>query len=354
MRQACLPGCALLTILVTGCASAPDKPDVEPAGEATALPQPSDDVADKGSEPEEEKDPLLDRAQRGFNDLILATVQKTDNLFGVAGVEEEATVTRGRFSLGGQWDERDEFRARVRLKARVHLPGLEERTSLIFGRGDADDLIDGSDDANVDTLPNRFNDFDDDDWLLGLGYSRDAARRRGWSFGVGVKMATPVEPYVQATYRWSRATADAWLWRVEPRFFVQSQRGGGLSLQNTLDYAANENWLIRWWTVGVADDPIEGVQWTTKLAAYQNLSRKSAFSYAVYTSGETAYEVPIRDYGVEIRFRRQISRDWLFVELLGRVSWPRDFAEEPRESNLGVGIEFEMQFGTWPGRKDPE
>ncbi len=342
---------AVSVVFVAGCASTPA--EQEPVSEAepeAVVDEETEPAENDAGQDEKEEDPLIDRAQRGFNDLVLATVRKTDNLFGAAGVEEEASVTRGRFSVGGQWDQRDAFRARVRLKGRVHLPGMEERASLVFGRGDANTLVDGSDDANIDTLPNRFNDFEDDDWLLGLGYSRKGARRRGWSFGAGVKLATPLEPYVRATYRWERASSDAWLWRVEPRFFVQSQRGAGLSLQNTLDYAANEQWLIRWWTVGVADDPIEGVQWTTKLAAYQSLSRKSAFSYAVYTSGETAHEVPIRDYGVEVRFRRQISRDWLFIELLGRVNWPREFTEEQRETNYGVGIEFELQFGTWPGR----
>ena len=42
---------------------------------------------------------------------------------------------------------------------------------------------------DADTLPDRFNDFQDEDWLLGIGYSRDATLRRGWSFGAGVRMA---------------------------------------------------------------------------------------------------------------------------------------------------------------------
>jgi hypothetical protein len=333
---------------------APDAPHVPDDPDTSDVPDaPKVDVS-AAADLKEDNEALIDRAQRGVNNVILATVQKTDNLFGTTGLEEEASVNRGRISVGGEWDQRDAFKARVRLKARVQLPALKRRASLVFGRGDADEFVDGTGDEDVDTLPNRFNDFEDDDWLLGVGFSRDAAMRRGWSFGAGVKLTTPVEPYVRATYRWHRTIADSLLWRVEPRFFVQSQRGAGLSLQNTLDYAANENWLLRWWTVAVADDPIEGVAWTTKLAAYRNLTHKSAISYAAYYSGETAYEVPVRDYGVELRFRRQISRDWLFIELLGRVSWPREFIEERRKSNLGVGIEFEMQFGQWPGRPEAE
>lgn len=302
-----------------------------------------------------EPEQLLDRTQRTVDSLVLGTARRVDNLFGSAGVGEEASITRGRLSVGGQWDQRDGFRSRLRLRARYRLPALNNRTALLLGRGDADDLVDGSGDDNIDTLPNRFNDFEDEDWLLGVGFSRDATLRRGWSFGAGVRIASPLEPFVRATYRWNRNFGEQWLWRVEPRVFVQNQRGAGVSFQNTVDYAANPSWLIRSWSIGVVEEEVEGLSWTSKLIAYHNLNRKSAFSYAVYGSGETDFEVPIKDYGIELRYRRQIAREWLFIELLGRLNWPREFIEEVRESNLGIGIEFELQFGSWPGRnRDPE
>lgn len=295
-------------------------------------------------------EPLLDRTQRTVEDVVTGTAQAMDNLFGSADVEEEAAVTRGRLSVGGQWDQRDGLRERIRLKARFALPALKNRTSLLLGRGDADDFVDGSNDDNIDTLPDRFRDLQDEDWLLGIGYSRDSTMKRGWSFGAGVRVKTPLEPFVRATYRWHRAFGDDWLWRLEPRVFVQSQRGAGVSLQSVLDHVLTDDWLLRSWSVVVAEEEVEGVSWTTKLVAYNSLTDKSAMSYAVYGSGETDYEIPIRDYGVELTYRRQISREWLFIELLTYVNWPRDFLVEQRERNVGVGIEFEMQFGDWPGR----
>ncbi len=297
-----------------------------------------------------EKTPLLDRTQQAVSGLTSGVAQKVDSFFGSADVEEQATVSRGRLSAGGRWDEREGMRERVRLKARVALPAINERTSLIFGRGEADELVDGSGVDTIDSLPSRFNDFEDDDWLLGLGYTRDASLRRGWSFGTGVKLTTPLEPFVRATYHRNKNFGDDWLWRLEPRVFVQSQRGAGLSLKNTIDHAVNEDWLLRFWSVAVVEEDADGVAWTSKLIAYQNLARNSAMSYAIYSTGETDAEVPVRDYGVELRFRRNILREWLFIEYLTYLSWPREFLIEEREPVVGVGIEFEMQFGNWPGR----
>lgn len=347
--------------LLSACA-APGEPEPTTESQAAIAQEPETVASDVLDEPgivepfsevpftAKEPEPLLDRTQRTVEDVVVNTAQTVDNIFGSADVEEEATVTRGRLSIGGQWDQRDGLRERIRLKARFGLPAVNKRTSLLLGRGDVNDFVDGSADDNIDTLPDRFNDFQDEDWLLGIGYSRDATLRRGWSFGAGVRMATPLEPFVRATYRWHKAFGEDWLWRVEPRLFVQSQRGAGISVQNVLDHVINDTWLLRSYSIVVAEEEVEGLSWTTKLVAYQNLSRKHAFSYAVYATGETDYEVPLRDYGVELRYRRQISREWLFIELLTYMNWPRDFLIEERERNIGVGIEFEMQFGKWPGR----
>lgn len=298
-----------------------------------------------------EKVPLLDRTQQAVFGITSAIARKVDSFFGSADVEEEATISRGRLSVGGQWDEYNDLKKRVRLKARVALPAINDRTSLIFGRGDADELVDGSSDDEFDSLPSRFKDFDDEEWLLGIGYTRDASLKRGWSFGAGVELKTPLEPYLRATYRWNKPFGDDWLWRVKPRIFVQSQRGAGLSVTNTLDHALNENWLLRSRSVAVVEEDVEGVAWSSKLIAYQNLSNESALSYAIYSTGETDTEVPVRDYGIELRYRRQVFREWFFVEYLTYLSWPREFLVEDREPVVGVGLEFEMQFGHWPGRE---
>jgi hypothetical protein len=349
----------LIAIALAGCVGNKPKPDTE--GITVAEPELAKESESNGAEQlpvaevteEPTRVPLLDKAQQTVFGITSGAAQKIDDFFGSSDVEEEATLTRGRLSVGGQWDERDGLKQRLRLKARLALPAISDRTSLIFGRGETDALVDGSGDDNIDSLPTRFNDSEDEDWLLGIGYTRDTEFRRGWMFGVGVKLATPLEPFVRATYRWNHVFRDDWLWRVEPRLFLQSQRGAGASIQNTLDHAVNDRWLIRSWSVAVVEEEVEGVSWTSKLIAYQQLSRKSAFSYAVFGAGETDYEVPIQDYGIELRYRRQILRDWFFVELLTYLNWPRDFLIEERESNVGLGVEFEMQFGAWPGRRPP-
>ena len=300
---------------------------------------------------DEEKEPLLDRTQQTVYHVVNSSAKWFDGFFGATDADREENVTRGRLNVGVFWDEREGIKERIRLKARMPLPAAKRRAHLIFGRGDVDDFVDGSQSSDIDSLPDRFNDFEDDDWLLGVGYSRRGGLEKGWDFGLGMRLATPLEPYARATYRWNRNYGDAWLWRLQPRVFWQNQRGYGASLTSIVDLAYDGTWLFRSWTLLQGEDEVEGLGWTQQLTAYQGLSNKDALSYSVFARGETLNEVPLIDYGVELRYRKKIAREWLFIIFTTRLNWPREFTIEERKSNFGAGVEFEMQFGDWPRRK---
>jgi len=309
----------------------PSGPDGAPAGEG------------------DDKVPLLDRTQQTVYEIVDGSARWVDGFFSTGELASDNEVTRGLVSVGSFWDERDGTKLRLRLKARVPLPALKRRARLIFGRGDVDEFVDGNDMEKADTLPGRFNDLEDDDWLLGVGVQRGGKLSRGWDFGAGIRLTAPVDPYVRATYRWYRTIGDAMVWRVSPRVFWQSERGEGVSLTNIFDYALGPALLLRSWTILTAEEQVEGMGWTTKLTGYQSLTDRDAIGYGVFATGENRNEVPLQDYGIEFRYRRRVAREWLLVELLTRVSWPREFIDEPRELNYGVGVEFEMRFGDWSG-----
>lgn len=136
---------------------------------------------------------FIDRTQRRVNNLVLSSSQWFDSFFGSTEVNRPGNVRRGSLRVGAQWDERDGTRFIGRFKARLPLPALQERSRLILGRGDADEFIDGSTTGTTDALPSQFNDFEDDEWLFGLGYSRNARLARGFDFSAGIKVSSPIE-----------------------------------------------------------------------------------------------------------------------------------------------------------------
>lgn len=313
---------------------------------------PEEDPSEHAEEPvcvetEAADEALLDRTQRTVHGLVDNTARWFDGFFGQAQLAEGEHVSRGRLTVSGLWEQRDGFDTRFNLRARFALPALQDRARVVLGRGDTDDLVDGTTNEGVEGLPGGFEDNGDDDWLIGLGYNRSGDMLRGLDFGAGIRLATPLDPYVNVTYRWYKTWNESWLLRFRPRVFWQNQRGTGITLDSDLDYAVSPTLMLRWANHFGVEDIVEGLGWRSDVIVYQGLSNNKAFSYGVFAQGETAAEVELQNLGFELRFRRRVARDWLFIQLSTGLSWPREFLDEIRESNFGVGISFEMQFGRW-------
>ena len=357
---------AWLLFFLAGCAAQP------PAGEETLSPEPTaaaadteDLVTEAASQSAEETavddaaaatDPaLIDRTRQTVFSLVNSTSQWFDGFFGAASLENATNqsndVRRGLLALGTRWDEVDGAQTRARFRAQFPLNAFKRRTRLLLGRGDTDDLIDGSETETMNNLPDQFSDFTDDDWLLGLGYSRRNGRANGFDFSVGTSIRSDgLDPYARISYRYSKTWGENVLWRLRPRVFWQDSRGEGTSLTSIFDVAATQKVLLRSWVTLTTEKKVEGLGWDADFLAYQSINNKNALSYRLFATGETDNLVELQDYGFEIRYRRRVLREWLFLEVSTGVSWPREFLEDVRESNLGVGLEIEMQFGEWPDR----
>ena len=290
---------------------------------------------------------LLDRTQSTVFGVMNSTTQMFDGLFGEVPLYEGPFVTRGRATISPTWDQRDGFDLRFRLRARYTLPALQNRARLVLGRGDTDDIVDGSANDAIEGLPGSFDDNVDDDWLIGLGFSRSGNSLSGFDIGAGVRLSTPLDPYVHLTYRWYKPLGDKWNFRARPRLFWQDTRGTGVTVDSDLDYAINSSLMLRWANNFAVEERVEGLGWRSDIFLYQGLTNERGLAYGVFADIETDAEVELQNTGFDIRYRRRFAREWFFIQFSAGVSWPRELLIEERESNIGVGVSFEMRFGQW-------
>lgn len=298
--------------------------------------------------PEEQINGLLDRTQSSVYRVVCGTSMWFDGFFGEATYYEGSNTSYGQINLGGYWDERDGFDPKTQFRARFALPNTRRRVRLIAGIGDADEVIDGSANSQFENPAEGFRDIEEEDALLGLGFSPSRSRRQkqGFDFDVGVKFSTPLDPYARVNYRWNRIYSEQWSVRLQERVFWQGDDGWGSSLSGDLSHIFSPNLMTRWGNFLKVSESLDGLSWVSNITTYQSLSNRRAVSYRLYVKGETGRAVPIKDYGFEFRFRRRIfSKEWFFLELTTGVSWPRQLAEESRQANFGAGVEFEMHFG---------
>ncbi|MEM9293226.1 MAG: hypothetical protein AAGD01_16205 [Acidobacteriota bacterium] len=286
--------------------------------------------------------PWLDRMQGGLYKAVCDAGQWFDAYFGDEDLESEEGP-RGRLSIGARWNEKDGFRDRIRFRARIPLPRLERRVDAFIGRVEVDDFVQETENQ-LETLPEAFSSADEE-VLLGLGYKPIKSLRDDVDFSVGVKVRSPLDPYVKGSYKTFRLFGEKRLIRFKETIFWQDSEGWGSTTRLDWERIWDRGFLLRISNVGTVSDRAEGLRWNSWVTLYHRLSPRQALAYQLHYFAETDAAVPVSEYGGRMIYRRNMFRDWLFGEVQAGVIWPRDEPEETREAALLLGFAVEIKFG---------
>jgi hypothetical protein len=290
-------------------------------------------------------DARIDRLRRGVRDRVCGAARWFDGLFGDAREHADAYGNSyGRLGLALNWDELDETDLQGRFRARLALPALGERFNAEIGRDDRETFVDDSyDDAAF--LPGSFSDDRYAQWRAGVNFLAQARARSVFDVGVGLELDTPLNPYVRARLRYFAVPNDQLLVTLRGTGFWEDAQGVGLTLGADADWSLDDRLLLRFAQTATASQITEGVRWRSRLSLYQALDERSALRYEASIQGQTDGVHP--DYrGLRLTYRRSVWREWLFLELSGRVFSADDRDPSRRCSScVGASIGFEMLFG---------
>lgn len=292
----------------------------------------------------------LDKQQVFVYRTVCGATAWFDGFFGDRRYDQATGDTFGRITIGGYWDERDGWDSRLRFRAKFALPSLREKGSLLIGRGDGQDLIEERDTSGTNPVPISPNTGQDDATFVGFGFDAVKKLSRALGFSAGVKLRAPPEPFVKIRYNRAWQLSERNLLRLRPIGYWRSEEGFGTTLNVDIDHVLSNSFLFRWSNFGniSEDEEVEGVDWGSTLYLFHAVTKDQAWTYSVFGRGETDADITFQNAGFEIRYRRRIFRDWLFLETGGGVSWPRYSAEEQREANFGLGLAFQAYFGPAP------
>ena len=180
--------------------------------------------------------------------------------------------------------------------------------------------------------------------MLGVRYRPKEGGR--FDAGAGIRLGSPIDPFVKVGYRYERGTLERIHLRLNETVFWENSEGFGLTSRVDLERVFDDVWLARWTGSGTFSEKTEGVRGYTSLTAYRELPKRRAVGGQLFMSGEFESAVPVGEYGIRAAYRRSIVRDWLVMEIRPSVTWPKDQPEQPRAPSWGIGIGFEMFFGT--------
>jgi hypothetical protein len=330
-----LPGAAsALSVAVPQDGKPPPEVDAEP-----------DDAAE--GPPDDEipaKEPWIDRAHDGVFRAVWRSAMRMDQWFGSQESEAAYLQSNGSLAPALLWDEFDGFQPRLRFQVDVPLPRVNERFHAFIGRVNREEYVTERSPGSG-AFARQYGPLEDDDTLFGIRY-RDPDDGGHWDADAGLRLRSPLDPYVKGSYRFMKGNSDTTLFSFRETLFWENSEKFGFTSRIDIEKILRHVWLLRWTGSGTISERSEGVRGYTSFTVLRGLPNRRAFAAELFTKGEFDADVPLGDYGLKLAYRRSVSRDWLIMESRISLTFPRDELFQVREATFGVGIGFEMFFGT--------
>jgi hypothetical protein len=293
------------------------------------------------------QDEWIDRAHAGVHALVWRSARYVDGLFGSQlDPQVYEQQTRGSITPALLWDEFGGLDSKFRFRVKVPLPYLDQRYDAFIGTFNRDEFVTERElESGAIQRQHPGGQVDRDQTLVGIQF-RQPEEDGKFDAAAGLRIRSPVDPFVKVAYRYERGSTARVLFRLSETAFWEASEQFGLTSRIDLERVIGDAWLARWTASGTLSEKSEGVRGYTALTAYRGLPNRRGLGGQIFTSGSVDADVPVGEYGLRVAWRQSIVRDWLVVEVRPSVTWPKNQPELPRKPSWGLGIGFEMFFGT--------
>jgi hypothetical protein len=313
--------------------------DVPATGDA--VPSPA-----TGPEADTEKYHWLDMARQEVYDAVWHSSMRVDRWFGSAA--EEDVYKKGAYgSLTPAllWDQYSRFRELLRFNANFPLPAIDQRLHAFIGRVNPEEYITERDEPSG-AFQRQYGPATEDETIFGLAFHTPPKQGGYFDAGAGVRISLPMNPYVKGSYVYERGASETGLFSFRETAFWDRPDGFGVTQRLDMERIYDLRWLVRWTGSATYAQYSQGLRGYMAVLAMRGFPDRRAIAMEISIDGATDAPVPLHDYGLKVAYRKAVLRRWLVMELRTSVDWPRDFVTQHRGASFGVGIGFEMLFGT--------
>jgi hypothetical protein len=288
----------------------------------------------------------LDKARQEVYDAVWHSSMRVDRWFGSAA--DEDTYQKGAYgSLAPAvlWDQYSHFRELLRFNANFPLPAIDQRLHAFIGRVNPEEYITERDEPSG-AFQRQYGPATEDQTIFGLAFHTPSRQGGYFDAGAGVRISLPMNPYVKGSYVYERGSSDIGLFSLRETAFWDRPDGFGVTQRIDMERIYELRWLLRWTGSATYAQYSQGLRGYMAMLAMRGFPDRRAVAMEISIDGATDAPVPLHDYGLKVAYRKAVVRRWLIMELRTSVDWPRDFVTQRRGSSFGVGIGFEMLFGT--------
>lgn len=309
----------------------PPLPSLPPeAGPAHALPSPPNCHGYAQDNPR-----WFDRAQGYFSQRACTPAQWFDRFFGRAR-EEDVASALVRVVPSVQYSERDFTDTGIRISARVNLPNLRDRFSVI---------VNGDEDENAGLLPGETQrpqqaNAPGQSSSAALRYMLKLANRSGAEFDVGLR--SQLKLFARARYHRTWVHDPVLQTRFTQSLYFRDGDGFGETSVVEVERMLAEDLLLRWSSQFTVSEAANGLEFRDGIQLFHQIDRDRAIGWTLAGTlrSDPAWQATF--YDTSIRYRQRAFRPWFFFEVEPFIDALRKEAFHP---NPGIAFRVEIWLG---------
>jgi len=322
-----LPGLILLVLCFNGVSAfGEENPGGQPSAPVNVKPANEALAADES---------YVDRSHDYFGRKINQVVTWVDGLFGdTARQDTEKADIKLLWSNDLRAEEGESLKYRSSLHANLHLPRFEKRIHLVIMEETREDAVvpipidPGTPVTNTPTNTNTLRALNTELRY----YAHDT--KTGYAFlAVGSRFVWLPETFVRARLLWRHPLSDNTFISPSVTPFWQDHIGFGITPQLDFGHRFARDYIFLWANSATVFKNRSGFQWGSEVSLSRILSPVTAVAFAIGANGATRpsvvsdrFNLTANNYKVTGKYRRNIYRPWLFLELIPETNWRREIA----------------------------
>jgi len=280
---------------------------------------------------------LLD-SRRSISSAVAIMGERMDAYFAGENYIIEDNNTYLRLRLSQKWIEGGKLEPELDYKFRLDLPGTKERYRLVLAYQE----------DNEQTLEERSRPSETarppEQQSLFAGLLRTLSDEGGeWEtkLSAGIKVKLPPDPFVRASGK--RFVALGETWEFELRSGVEWFNSSGVHAETDFIFERllADDLLFRVATLLDWRDEDDTLEYGEKLSLFQDLGPRNAIAYHFGVFGNSYSHSKINTYYLSADYRQDIYKDWLYMNVVPELAFPRD---EGFSGVASITISFEIFF----------
>lgn len=290
-----------------------------------------------------------DKAQGYFSEQACTPAVWFDRFFGDAR-EDDIASTFIRVIPTAQFSEHDPAAWQLPLKARVKLPHLENRFSLVFddtgstGTGGLPTDVTGNSTGNPNGPVAAGNTTTRSSATAALRYLAKATRDSRIDIDVGLR--SQLKFFTRARYSKRMEVSPLTGARFTQSFYFLDAEGFGETSLGEIEYLPTEDVMVRWVTQATVAEKFHGLEMVNGPRIFHQVNTDRAVSMGAAVTTDSFPDWHTTDVYASVRYRQRMFRPWFFVEAEPFLDWAR---QEDFRTNPGITLRAEIWIGDTRG-----